>query len=370
METKQMSVRNEKYISLTDLIKYIKKNQESFNSVGCVDLNDIHDKSTDTYLNPLSFQECKKVTYLPENLKNIFKSDIFKYLHSGSLKTFNNINCSFFDSVLICLKSSLISQPMTYHINLMIKFQTILTNVIKSSTIHRPKTSIIEKNKKAKIIGMDKYGYKKKYGLLRTDFINDLTLQTFSPKIIKLISDFFHINIFILDIQKDQLFFGGGDLYVPFKKTIFLIKYNETTYDPFFTEQSKVFTFHDSIIKSIKENEHLIKSYKFIDSDTDLFSESLENLDIYIPVQKPKKQKTIISESKNDNEVINAFDDKEPVITNTSSNTKSLNKMTVKELQELAQKHKISLSVTENSKTTKRTKQQLIDELNKIKNIQ
>lgn len=391
-----------KRVGIDDLLKYIKKNKDAFKSVGCIDLNEADEKSTSTSLEKLNFQDLKKVTYLPEKLANIFKLQNNKYLYAGTLRsltnvsstknniTKENIKCSLFSSVITCLKQSFLSQPLAYQAVFIGRFMDRLKAEIKGN----------------KFIQL---GYKK-YKWDKVELYNDISHGITNCNVIKYLSDYLHINIFVLDIDEDSLFYGGGDTYVPYKKTLFLIKHPDDTFEPFFTEQSKVFTVNDGITKIIKQNFKSIQPY-VLSNDMDFsFFETMEDLGQYcskIREDRKKKEKELKKktecddnddnkDNKNDkngkyDESQNAYDEKESnsdteensiwnlkdISDNESevsesddsskpkkkSETRVNSSMTLKELQKIAKDLGLEITESNNGKKKPKTKMTLLKEI-------
>lgn len=282
----RQTIKTGKRVSVEDLFKYIKSNKESFRTVGCVDLNDTkEDIQIIENIERLHFQDSKKVNFLPKNLAHIFKfnSDNFhKYLHSGVFSNLNysydkrvekvNINVSLYSSVITCLKQSFLSQPVSYQSNFITKF------------IDRLRVEITTSKSKTHY----KKLYKWKNDELHTDLVHDIT----GCKIIKYLCDFLHINIFILDIDDDNLYYGGGEQYIPYKKNIFLLKYSNDIYEPFFTEHAKTFGVNEPIIKTIKQNISLIKIYQLSEQLKNDFVSELEEIEENLDIYKTKYTET------------------------------------------------------------------------------
>jgi hypothetical protein len=264
-----------KRISLDDLFAFLKKNKQVFKDVGCVDLNDTKDTTVYTSLEKLNFQDFRKVNYLPKNLANIFKlhsADFGKYIHAGTLKTINlkrqdvaNLQISLYSSIMTCLKQSFLSLPVSTQVDFISKLIDRLQNESKGSKY-------------------EEFCYARKYRWKKSDISNDITHSLSGGNIIKYLSDYFHINIFVLDVDKDELYFGS-DEYVPYKKSIFLLKYADETFEPFFTEQTKTFSITDKIMDRIRSKSKDVNVYILCDNMDFKFQEVEEDLDWYS--QKP-----------------------------------------------------------------------------------
>lgn len=344
----------EQKLTISNLIKFIKDNVDTFKTLGCVDLNvvDLPIKETHTSIKPLEFQDLKKLTYLPTNLANIFDLQNNKYLHAGMSKT--SVGMTFFGSILTCLKQSFLSQPISYQNKFVKRFIEILSAESKGNHY-------------------SKFEYKQ-YGWNRDDISNSLTnmnknnCDDIGPNIVKYVSDYLHINIFILDVAEDILRYGGGDKYVPFKKTVFVIKYsdegNKYVYEPLFTERSpQCFKIDDKTIKLIRDSENfqkivpnvLHKNKKNIQST---LTEATETLEQYLLSTDVSNLRVNIKvDSKVDNKVDVKVNDKtnktEVAVHEIKSNA------TLKDLQKIATELGISLD----SELRAKTKATLIKEI-------
>ena len=344
----------QKRITTKDLFQYIKNNSDTFKYVNCVDLNDTSCVDIIDTLDQLNFQDLKKVNYLPPTLANIFKlnsSSSYKYFHLGVLNLIDKHNVTLFSSIISCLKHTFISYPISQQILFIEKF---IKRLASDSKGHK----------------YNMFGYKR-YNWKKTDLYNDITNNLFNSNIIKYISDYLHINIFILDIDKDALYFGGGETYVPFKKTIFLLKYKDDSFEPFFTEQLKTFTVNDNIVKIIRNNISVVKCYILstnIEFANITFEETEENLQTYKlkntskqfdAIDVPKNNTVILknnnSDNSDDSEEDNQFDEStEKPHKYIESDIKATLK--VVELQEIAKNLNIDISENKNGKKKSKNK--------------
>lgn len=292
-----------KRISTDDLIKYIKIHKEGIKNVKYIDLNDVPEQKNPTSLEKAYFQNIVEVNYLPKNLSEIFKLNESnkKYLHGGCLKTINFRNnkyfqISFFSSIISCLKQSFFSAT--------ISDQTIFITKL----INRLMTE-------SSGVRFTEFAYKKRYDWKKTDVQEDMGNNLFGPNIMKYVSDYFHINIFILDLDRDLLFFGG-DEYVPYKRTLFLFKYPDGVFEPLFIGNSRAFTVDSDLIKEIRDNPDYVNVYNMTNKMSLGFEEMQEELIFYKPkkdkvkikIEKPeeaydkKKQEKIKEQAKKDKE--------------------------------------------------------------------
>ena len=239
-----------KRITNNDLFKFISDNIECFVNMGCVDLNQIDEKKINT-LDKLEYNDVQKINYFPINLSKIFKLNISgfnRYLHYGGItsielnenKVLKKYNITLFSSVIYCLYSSF----------------SILTEDLQ----HKFISGLFTRMKKELNLKYSEFNYSKyKWTLL--DMQKNMDSGIFDSSIIKYLSDYLSINIFIIDLNLDKLYFAGGNEFIPFKKNIFLIKYSDGLFEPLFTEQSKTFSINDNLIKYIIANKDCVNIY-------------------------------------------------------------------------------------------------------------
>jgi hypothetical protein len=263
-----------KRLSLETLITYI-ESQSNYDNTIKTKIT-LVDEPTKNILTKLQFQHSEKINHMPKKLNDFFSlnSDIYhKYLHSGVLEKIQNtsktVNISLYSSVLSCLISTFstltYSDQISYIQQLQDKMKNDITLVYKKS-VYSP------------------------FSLTKPDIIKSMNIceETDYYVIIKYLSCYFTINIFILNIEKDCLEFGNGDVFIPSKKNIFLIKYNNISYEPLFSEKTKVFTNKDLIIKKIIENPKFITSHKINNKESEYF-EGTVDLEMYIGKIKSDK---------------------------------------------------------------------------------
>jgi hypothetical protein len=358
-------------LSLEALLDFIVANQSSFKNIGCIDLTNHehdHDHVHDEILEQLEFQEIKKINQLPDELAKIFKlnhDNFHKYIHVGVFKNieleknkFTKFDISLFLSIFSCLYQTFNYQTKYYQSIFVTKF---LDRFIKS--IQSTKYDCNFKT----------FQYEYKYQWSHEDLCNDIEHGDWNEKVLKYLSDFLHINIFILDISQDKLLYCGGAVYIPYKKTIFLLKYDNYSYEPFYTEQSKTFNLNDTIIKTLKESYDDINVMQ-LSNELLIFKEEL------VPENKTESEEDNENNSKN---IVNGYDDLEQTDTKyeiadiseqeseqeqdseqeqEQEKIKINSSMKLSELQNMAKKLNIKCEVNKK----KKTKKQLLDEIKKI----
>lgn len=278
--------QNEKYgerLTLDLLLSYIDDNMGKIKTIDCIDLNDTkHD--VEKSIKNLEFQHVKKISFLPDNLADVFdlENEKITYMHAGVLqflkyidkkhvsKTVDKFNVTLFSSILVCIKPNFLSQP--------IAIQTaFITNLI-----HRLKDC-------AKNSYFDTNNYKN-FGWSKNELCDEVVSDAVNDKIIKFLSDYLMLNIFILDVEQDELFFGSG-AFVQYKKNVFLLRFENDLFEPFFIEQSRTYSHSDEIMKIVLKNSEKIRMIQFdkkniLEFNNQSFAEDLEK---YLPKNKKTK---------------------------------------------------------------------------------
>lgn len=289
-------------ISIYDIINFIQKNITQISNIDCIDntqlTNEIPLIQSNSKLTPLQFQEIKPIKSLPPNLNQIFNE---KYFHIGVLRNLNKLDISLYSSIIVCLKSKFHSQTLEFQIDYITKF----IDCLKSNS---------------KIFNYKKYNWNK------SDIYNSLCKDFIGINIIKFVSDYLYINIFILDIEQDKLYFGSGEHFIAWKKTIFLIKYNDNYFEPLYSETNMYFQHKDTIIQYILSNKHLVNLYQLSLTNTFEFTDIEENLNPYLHIKE---------------QIETIYDD---IIDNDVEYTeKTLKNMKLIELQKIASSKKIEI---------------------------
>jgi hypothetical protein len=186
-----------------------------------------------------------------------------------------------------------------------------------------------------------------KLGWNKIELKTSITNGDADPNVIKFVSDYLCINIFILDIEQDKVCFAGNS-YISYRKNIFLLKHPDDTYEPCFTEQSRTFTSNEVIIKRLLQNSKKIDVYIITNNfDKNIgFQEIEEDLTKYIGKTKPKKQtdeketievKKVINDKKSNvyDDSINAYDEEDDNCEDTITGD-------VENVQELSPKNDMS----------------------------
>jgi hypothetical protein len=239
-------------ITIGTLLTFIKENitNKVQNTTDCIDIVDVKNKTVqqNDNIDKLNFQDVKRVTFLPSNLSDIFDLYDIKFFHAGVLSKCSDkdkYDVSLYASVISCLKHSFLAQPSQYQANFLEKF------------LHRFKSEAKTK--------FDTFEYKK-FKWNKSELFSDINDNVLGKNVVKYLSDYFHINIFILDLEEDELHFSNGIEFVPYKKNVFILRHPDNTFEPFYTEYSKTFGLADVTLKKIMKNLDLLVPFNLMNS--------------------------------------------------------------------------------------------------------
>jgi hypothetical protein len=258
---------------------------------------------------------------------NIF-SDILpnKYFRYGVQQYDNDKNnISFYSSILHLLNKKFVLKDQYDQIT--------YVNTIKNDI-----NQFLKKNYK-------KFHLKNKFD---KEYSRNLILSNKSnPLIIELISFSLSLNIIIFDFEKEKIFVNYDNNFLnPWKPTILLSKF-KNIWEPIYSDNKKIFSYNDNIIKSIYDNdilyyesEYLSKEFVLLDNINELLQIEKEK-DGYIEDDKSEENDYFISKKKFKN--------------NFTEN--KLKKMRKDELIELINELNINII------STKKTKKNLIVEI-------
>ena len=270
------NIGDSKRISIASLIAYIKDNMDVINNpklekteeeenVLPLEVND------DTQFVALQQNSVRHISKLPANLDNIFSKflpdmsriGVMKYSLSSNKGDKNKI--SLLSSVLSCVKDDFILQ---------------------SSQVQQVYVSQLNNN----LVGMvnsDKYtdfGYKK-LGFKQNELISQIKGYQNTDIILRVIADYFHINIFLLNISMDQVLVANNSN--TFKKNILLILLNQNStngtnadddsFEPVFYKNGKIFDADSDIITYLHENKYYHNLIDSPEPDNELASDVLDS---------------------------------------------------------------------------------------------
>jgi hypothetical protein len=253
-------------IAITDdiLIKYItkrikEKNKDNKlisskkyekNKTDTNDTNDTNDTinniyNEDSYIKPLEY---KKIDKLPGNyiygtnignLWKYFDDNMYRHGVIHQIQSFGEKNVTFYYSVLYLIKDN---------------FETLSSDE-KSKCVER----FIKKVSNLSTTSLfTKFEYKN-IGWTKKMLVNDIQSNDITSIVMRYIADLCHINIFIIDIEKDILYYSGFNPCIIYKKNILLLKHNESIFEPITILKKKYCNDKSKFINFISQKQHIVQ---------------------------------------------------------------------------------------------------------------
>jgi hypothetical protein len=387
-------------VTFAQLVKYIKSADNN-------DSSEIITIKQDDFV-PLNINSMKIVVNLPEPFKSIIdlepNNSIKRY---GVLESYregdNNYTLSLFSSIMLCIDQSIISadkKNQFYSCKQMI--EKILLDYSQQNLF-------------------SKYSYFSKYKWKKQELYQQIKSFQSNNNVMMFLTDYFCVNIFIFDLKTSKIIaIYPTDEFCKFRKIIILIGHLNGSFEPLVKNEDYFWTYRDSVIKAITTSPSFTNliirpQMKPLINEPE-FTVGTENLLSYLMhTEQDKKIKNkndteIIPEShsdfselfsnlklkkntyeEDDSESIKYFSDKDdhqeteyeeeslkkddmtdifykanltdtslsaPIL-NKNKNIKINMKLTLKQLQEIAIDHKISIK----GNTKLKNKQQLYDDL-------
>lgn len=337
---------SKKRVTLNRLISYIESftdtNTTSENAMDNVFKNAI--KSNDEFkFETLKFGDSRNINDFPDKLKKIFDPFLKDFRRIGTRHTIddNITNTSLYYSVLLCMLPEL--QKMT------------LAEQSAFVTKFRDKLIIYMSNEDM--------------GKLKKDIMTSMIQFKSNKFVIKLISDYFRINIFILNIIDDKPYvMSNVDSYDLFQPNIFLVHHNET-FEPLSYRGTFILKHTSEPIKKLVNVDKALITLMNDKKDYP-FSIKLQDITKHQPAIKQPIVKEEVCEVQNEYEEVYPTESDTNVfikdVEEKSNITFKLSpKMKLDELQNIAQKLKITLDkgLDKNGKKKSKTKGELIDEI-------
>lgn len=233
---------NSKRISIEDLINYIKENINIINNPYLSRENEqepevlAESQLNHMYFSPLQPNAVKQIFKFPTNLNNIFKGYISDICRIGVMK-YNLVNkdykynISLLSSVLSCLKDDFILQPS--------QTQQLYVSQLNNNLVS--------------FVNSDKYidfSYKR-MGFKQNEMISQIKNYQNTKIILRVIADYFQINIFLLNITIDQLMIASE--FNQFKKSILISLLDGDSFEPIFYKNIKNLDGNIDLIKYLYE---------------------------------------------------------------------------------------------------------------------
>ena len=198
--------------------------------------------------------------YFDNKFSSMFSEDFYMYGVQTYDKNRNNI--SLWSSIIYLLDKKFLIMDNDQQVNFI--------NLIKKQFIEYVKNNY------------RKFKNKKKFS---RNFSMDILLKNeFNPIMLELISFCFDINILIFNFKEEKIFAVNSDeFYNPYKSTILLANYNEY-FEPICSKTSKLFTYSNSFLEKILndeveyyESEYLDKDFTLVDNLNELYENQSDN---------------------------------------------------------------------------------------------
>ncbi|MBA42909.1 MAG: hypothetical protein CMF62_02730 [Magnetococcales bacterium] len=309
----------------------------------------------DNQIKILKSSEMERITNFPDTLKEYFENFetvIYRYgVKQYFINKKENYNISLYMSLLTLIDSEFLNMLEDQKVTLAKKLHdTVLTDFIAKNLYHE-------------------FNYRE-LGFKKINMKKDLENYIHNDQTLHYISDYFNLNIFIIDIDKQDVnIYYGEEKFNRFKMNIFLTSY-KGGFEPLIIENEKLIKydnpFFEFFINNNSDNFKVLKDKEF--------KLGSENLSKYIPTETVEEtSKEEISKDEN-SEVSNKFDeildteldDSDSVCSAlTEENDETFIEvnmsMTVKKLQEIAKNHNIDITagILKNGKSKYKTKKEL-----------
>ncbi len=306
----------------------------------------------------LDYGESRMTTDLPNKLKTYFDPFVKDFIRHGSKKSYTNEeNMTFY----YCIMRSLIPKFENFEESK----QALYIKTLRDKLIaYVSNTEIFKMN------NYEKMQWNKK------SVTNSLLHYKVTKLILKLITDYFNINIFILNIVEDKIYVvSNNDHFDMFRYNIFLSLNNDTFESMTYLNES-LLTFNNELAKKIiTVNKNILILY-----NTDLnnngevgnVTEFVTKLDTYDIIVKENEYAEI---TESDSAMLISDIEKNNVGNNVGNNKDKPKsgivfnvslKMKLESLQDMAKKLNIDINKTNGTKSKPKTKNELVDEINNI----
>jgi len=311
------TIKHEKQLSIENLCKFIEENKDKIN------------KKNISYLENIPIEKEYKINYveinkkatifpLKEKLDNILhiiakKNNYIRYGVLSIVKSFPETDISFVSSIIALLVDNFI------------KFKEDEQQEIIETFMRKIYKDVKNKYKE--------YNYNK-LGWNAKEFYLHVKNFTIGRDIMRYITDYLNINIFIIELFEDNIKYIGSETFVKYKKNLILVKHNEEHYEPVFCD-----TTNELINKLIDTPMFVEKIDCNFDNKTEDNNFVIGNNDLEIKEEKIEK--------------INVSEDN-----------------SFAELKEIGKKLGIKLTHIKNGKQGMKTKNDLIKEIQEIQDLQ
>lgn len=332
---------NGKKISINALIKYVSDNWSNMdNNVELVSSDEDKKISHNQIICPLKRGIQVKLSALCNNLDDIVTKLDQNLCRIGILTLIEELgdtDISLYSSVLWILKDGFSSYSKQQQSECVVEF----VKTLKFSSQYM----------------FNELNYKN-LGWTEKQLMSDIKSGEVGTTVMRFLADYLHINIFILNMNDEQMYYAGSHPWIPYKKNVLLVRHDNNTFEPVFTENIKFFGYESKLVSLLLMKPFVVKSIKCnLNMHNDIeFKEGSEDLSKY------SVHNDVLEE---ESEMVNKFDDQ----TDQSESEpdvkleKNLNDMTLEELMVEAKNNNISTYINNGNKKIKKSRENLIDEL-------
>jgi hypothetical protein len=195
-------------LTIQDISVYIKTNAEFINKVHINSYDEINNHldngNTKKTIKYLEIGEADLIN-LPENLDQIFGSyDLKRKKVLSEVKTPANADVSFISAILNAIVEN---------------YDTYKTKTKIDVTEMMIRKCLKEYQNNFKVFGYESMGWKAK------DLRKTVSKFNINRELLRYIVDTLYINVFMLDIENDRLSYVGSDIYIKYKKNVFIAKF-------------------------------------------------------------------------------------------------------------------------------------------------
>ncbi len=328
-----------KKISINSLIKYVSCNLKNMDDK--VELVSSDEDTTKTMPNqnihPLKSSIPVKITALYNNLDDIVTKIDQNLLRTGVL-TFvddmGDVDISVYSSILWILKDGFSNYSRQQQSECIIEF----IKTLKYNAIHM----------------FNEFNYKT-LGWTDRQLVTDIKSGEVGTTVLRFMADYLHVNIFILNMNDEHIYYSGSHPWVPYKKNILLLRHNNNSFEPVFSDNVKFFGYESKLVSLLIMKPFVVKYMKCnLNNLPDInFAEGVEDFSRYITYNDVHDEES---------EMINKFDD-----STDESVEDNLDNMSYSELVHEAQKNNISTYVKKGLNNIKKNRNVLQSELKEFR---
>lgn len=358
-------------ISVKELINYVNKNWDHFDSKESVLVSSDDESCINTHSNfyPLKFNLETKLDSIGNNLDDILSKINEDFRRIGILTNIDDMgdaDISLYASILWLLKDG-------------------FSNLKRQEQSQCVKDFIKSFKLDSQSIKFEEFGYKS-LGWTTKQLLQDIKNGEVGTTVIRYLADYLHINIFILNVTDSKLYYSGSHPWIQYKKNVLLVRHTNNNFEPVFTDQTKIFGVESKLVSFLLMKTHMV-DVMYCDmnlNEPKKFKDGEENLENYmIEDDKPLEESEAMNKFDENTDVGN-FDDSDKsdsdneniqnMVYSTkmnkqdekSSDSNTLSSMSYDKLQTIAAQNNINIYKVRNGKKILKNKTQLSNELENI----